>query len=344
MKFKYIIILMLLMGSWSFISCDKEDINSLVYDDSSFTEIRMYLREIVDDHTSRKDLTESVTVDKDTRTVNIVVKYDSDLTQLYGIATLARGCTVSPVADAPEFGEVGDYSGSHKYLVESKDGVPAEWTVTVTLADPPEPVIGPSGFELVHKDAENKHLAFESQYGDLQYFNNTFYGHSYDGTAESFSKLVDDPDLNFKNAGDFSISFRVKTAATNSDPSMMSTQNWNSSGNTGFTIAFRGDNWRVAVSDGAGNKADSSTSGVPFNDGSWHVLVVTFDRDGNMTMYQDGNEVASADMSAVGSIDSGNPIYVAQDGTGSYGVAFTGDIADCKIYDYVLTSGEVSGL
>ena len=69
------------------------------------------------------------------------------------------------------------------------------------------------------------------------------------------------------------------------------------------TIAFRGDDWRVAVSDGDGQKADHDTDNIPFNDGNWHFLLATFDRDGDMTMYQDGVQVGSDNMADVGSLD-----------------------------------------
>lgn len=36
-------------------------------------------------------------------------------------------------------------------------------------------------------------------------------------------------------------------------------------------------------------------------------------------------------MSGVGDIDSGMPIHVAQDGTGAYGIPFTGKIAGSTI-------------
>ena len=61
---------------------------------------------------------------------------------------------------------------------------------------------------------------------------------------------------------------------------MLGDQDWGSSNNKGLTIAFRGDDWRVAISDGDGQKADYDTDGIPFNDGEWHFLLATFDRDG----------------------------------------------------------------
>ncbi|WP_162304362.1 LamG domain-containing protein [Maribellus luteus] len=211
---------------------------------------------------------------------------------------------------------------------------------TVRFKSPPPKL--PTGFELIRKQGENKHILVNNPEVALTVFEANRYGHSYDGNAANYTTVEGDPDLNFRGTSDFSVSFWVRTSSSVSDPAMMGDQDWNSSNNTGFTIAFTGDAWRVAISDGNGNKADASTDGMPFNDGDWHLLAVTFDRDGNMSMYQDGVEVASDDMSAVGSILNDYFIHIGQDGTGTYGVPFVGDIAESKIYDYVLTPAEVA--
>ncbi|MDO5977303.1 LamG domain-containing protein [Flavivirga spongiicola] len=343
MKFKIKFILILLLGGIFLNGCDEVEVVKLEFSDSSFKEVRMYLRELKDDHTSRKDLTISSTIDKTARTVAIVIKYDADITNLYGIATIERGAMVNPVGGAPGFGTVGDYSTPHKYTIESPDGGSVEWTVTVTLADPPPPVVGPTGFELIRQSGESKHIAVETfPSRDLESFIGNLLGFNYNGT-DQYAVVNDDDDIKFRYESDYSISFWVRTTSTDSDPVMIGDQNWASSNNPGMTIAFRGDNWRVAVSDG-GSKADAATSGVPFNDGNWHLLSVTFDRDGNMTMYQDGSPVQSASMVGVGSIDSGNPLNISQDGESDYGQFFDGDIVEAKIYDYVLTPQEVTDL
>ena len=345
MKFKIKFILTLLLGGLFLNGCDETvEVDHLEFSDSSFKEVRMYLREIKDDHTTRKDLTISSAVDKATQTVAIVIKFDADITNLYGIATLERGTIVNPVGDAPAFGTVADYSTPHKYTIESPDGDPVEWTITVTLAEPPPPIVGPTGFELIRQSGESKHIALETfPSRDLNGFVGNLLGFNYNGT-DQYAVVNDDEDLKFRYESDYSISFWVRTTSTDSDPVMIGDQNWASSNNSGMTIAFRGDNWRVAVSDGAGNKADANTSGdgIPFNDGNWHLLSVTFDRDGNMTMYQDGSVVQSASMIGVGSIDSGNPLNISQDGESDYGQFFDGDITEAKIYDYVLTPEEVT--
>ena len=163
---------------------------------------------------------------------------------------------------------------------------------------------------------------------------------TFDGISQFAT--ISDTDLDFRHNSDYSISFWVNTTSSDSDPVMIGDQDWGSSSNKGLTIAFRGSNWRVATSDGT-TKADTDFNGN-FNDGDWHLLTVTFDRDANMTLYQDGKEVASASMAAVGNTESGNPLRLAQDGTSNYGQFFEGKIAGTVIYDYALSDLEVAAL
>lgn len=172
----------------------------------------------------------------------------------------------------------------------------------------------------------------DAAYGSIVEFNG----------ADNQVEILDVPELSFRHNGDYSIGFWVNTTSTDSDPVMIGDQDWGSSSNPGLTIAFRGNNWRVATSDGV-TKADTNYDGS-FNDGEWHYIVTTFDRDGSMTLYQDGTSVASASMVGIGSTASGNPLRVGQDGTGAYGQFFEGNIGEVSIYDYALTAQQVAGV
>ncbi|MCM4162531.1 MULTISPECIES: LamG domain-containing protein [unclassified Arenibacter] len=172
----------------------------------------------------------------------------------------------------------------------------------------------------------------DAAYGSIVAFNG----------ADNQVEILDVPELSFRHDSDYSIGFWVNTTSTDSDPVMIGDQDWGSSSNPGLTIAFRGDNWRVATSDGV-TKADTDYDGS-FNDGEWHYIVTTFDRDGSMTLYQDGTSVASASMAGIGSTESGNPLRIGQDGTGAYGQFFEGNIGEVSIYDYALSSQQVAGV
>ncbi|MDO5977355.1 LamG domain-containing protein [Flavivirga spongiicola] len=202
-----------------------------------------------------------------------------------------------------------------------------------------------TGVELRKQDGSTKNIEVTNSGGDISSeagrFSYTFNG------VDQYATIADTGDLGFRHTGDYSIAFWVNTTSTDSDPVMIGDQDWGSSSNAGLTVAFRGDNWRVATSDGAGNKADARTEGlgIPFNDNEWHLLVATFDRDGDLSMYQDGTKVASANnLSTVVNSESGNPLRMAQDGPATYGQFFEGKIANTIIFDYVLSETEVADL
>ena len=123
----------------------------------------------------------------------------------------------------------------------------------------------------------------------------------------------------------------------------------------GWVIAADGYNtWEWNYSDGAGSRADADPREEFFppenlNDGNWHHIVVTYDRDGQARFYHDGALVPTIegegiDISAFGSIDTEYPTVLAQDGTEAYSWGF--DIAaafdEVCFYNYVLTAAEVS--
>ncbi len=162
----------------------------------------------------------------------------------------------------------------------------------------------------------------------------------FDGT-DDLSTLENGANLDFRKTGDFSITAWVQTTSGISDPSIIGDKDWGSGGNPGFVLAFTGGTWKLNAGDGS-NRVD--VNGGNINDGEWHFIAVTFDRDGDATVYQDGNSTGSADMSALGSMDSGLPIRLAQDGTGSYGDWFEGKVAETVIYDYVLTAEQIKSL
>ena len=135
----------------------------------------------------------------------------------------------------------------------------------------------------------------------------------------------------------------VKTTSTANDPAIISDKNWGGGGNKGFVLSFLGDSgWKVNLGDGEGNRVDAN--GTQINDGAWHLLAATFDRDGQMAVYQDGSFVSSVDMSAIGDMNSGFPINIAQDGTGTYGVDFDGTIGETYLFDFVLDPEDIEAL
>ncbi len=145
--------------------------------------------------------------------------------------------------------------------------------------------------------------------------------------------------INFGTTQDFSIEMWVKPGQTQNDPSILSDKNWGSGSNKGFVVFQNGSTWRVNIGDGS-NRVDI-TGGNIADDGEWHHIAVTFDRDGMMTLYQDGALVASTSITSIGDVFSGNTVKIGQDGTGSYGIDWVGNIDDLRIWNTALSAQEV---
>ena len=148
-------------------------------------------------------------------------------------------------------------------------------------------------------------------------------------------------DLSFRYTKDFSVSIWVNTTATNSDPSMIGDKDWGSGSKKGFVFAYTGADWKLNLGDGS-NRVD--ISGKVINDGEWHLLTVTFDRDGDAILYEDLVEKNRENMSDIGDTNSAFPINVAQDGTGTYGSEYLGQTREVYIHDVALTLDELKKL
>ncbi len=179
---------------------------------------------------------------------------------------------------------------------------------------------------------------------------NSTYGHlfTFDG-EDDYVEIIDSDALSFRYTEDFSVSLWVKITEDVSDPSIIGDKDWGSGGNKGFTMFLTHERWKINLADGNGNRLDVTVSDAmraekKVDDGKWHHLVASLDRDGDVVIYQDGVELGRADMSAVGDMNSGFPINLGQDGTGTYGDFFPGQSGEPIIYDYALTAAEVAAL
>lgn len=80
-------------------------------------------------------------------------------------------------------------------------------------------------------------------------------------------------------------------------------------------------------------------------DGTWHHLACTVDRDGDTTLYVDGQQEA-AQPTILGNIDSVHPLNIGWTGSGPGTVVnhFSGRIDDVGVYDRVLSATEIGQL
>lgn len=159
------------------------------------------------------------------------------------------------------------------------------------------------------------------------------------GTTQDFSVAVW-----VNNLGGFSNNTAV--GGSHDDPAIMSNKDWNTGTNTGWVIAGGANGrWQWNIGDGA-SRVDYDGPAGEINDGNWHLLVVSHDRAGNATLYYDGTEVATRDISAIGDITSGLPTAIGTDGTFGTNWAswFSGKIDNPMIWNRVISSAEVQAL
>ncbi|WP_419869370.1 alkaline phosphatase family protein [Chryseobacterium sp. CT-SW4] len=153
--------------------------------------------------------------------------------------------------------------------------------------------------------------------------------------AGTFAKPSDQTAFTFGTTQDFTIEFWVKpNSSFSSDPVLISNKNWNSGKNKGFVISrYSGQTYKVNIGDGT-HRIDLVGGKLPTN--QWKHIAVSFDRDGLVTLYEDGVVVTFAKMETIGNIDSGLPLTINQDGTNTYGANLSASYKDIRIWKSVI--------
>lgn len=170
----------------------------------------------------------------------------------------------------------------------------------------------------------------EDSWSNAHQFNNTRY-----------ARALNPNNLNV-GTSDFSVECWVKTNGWSGDPAIISNKNWISGNNAGWVLAGNtdGSTWKVNLGDGA-DRID--LDGGPIDDGLWHHIAISCDRDESLTIYQDGRIMGQFDMSDIGNLNSGLDFCFGQDGTQSYPDFWNGYIAEARLWDVALdptTMGE----
>lgn len=147
--------------------------------------------------------------------------------------------------------------------------------------------------------------------------------------------------LDLSANGSFTLEFRVRATAMNSDPVIIGNKNWANGRNKGIIISNNGGTIRANFGDGSTNRLD--VDGVDLSDQNWHHVAVVVDRTlQKVTMYDGGLPVAQGDISKVGDLQSGTAFKIAQDGTGVYTPNFTGNIAGIRIFKTAVAASVLS--
>jgi hypothetical protein len=161
---------------------------------------------------------------------------------------------------------------------------------------------------------------------------------AFDGEND-YVEITNVPLFDFGSSQDFTIECRVRTTEA-ADVSIIGNKDWDSGNNKGFVFSFKlpsGPEWKVNIGDGS-NRTDINTGGN-IADGEWHTLSVSFDRDGQMKMYQDGLFLDQAPISNVGDITNGANLMFGTDI--DFGYDYNGSIAEVRIWDEVLSDQEI---
>lgn len=161
---------------------------------------------------------------------------------------------------------------------------------------------------------------------------------SFSGLNSDYLRSSNNSAYNFNENQDWSISFWLKTTSTSNDAAIITDKDWDSGYNPGWVFALANGQILCNVGDGA-NRIDLG-SGSAINDGEWHYVTGTFDRDEMARLYVDGVRSDSASMVSIGNIDHGSAALVmGADIEADY--PFEGEIDEVKIWDSSLSEAEV---
>ncbi|ANF50757.1 hypothetical protein A0O34_09600 [Chryseobacterium glaciei] len=153
--------------------------------------------------------------------------------------------------------------------------------------------------------------------------------------AGTFAKPANQTPFNFGTNQDFTIEFWVKpNVSFSSDPVMISNKNWANGKNKGFVFSgYSGQTFKMNIGDGT-NRIDLVGGKMETN--QWKHIAATFDRDGLVTLYEDGVPVTFAKMNTIGNIDSGLPFTINQDGTNVYNLNMAASYKDIRVWKSAL--------
>ena len=161
----------------------------------------------------------------------------------------------------------------------------------------------------------------------------------FDGN-DDFVEIPADSLFDFGASQDFTIECRVRTSSSG-DVSIVGNKDWDTGLNPGVIFSFKypsGPEWKVNIGDGV-TRVDINVGGE-IADGEWHTLSVSFDRDGFMSMYEDGQFVTQSDISLIGDINTNAGFFVGTDINSSYD--YEGAVAELRIWDTVLGATTIS--
>ena len=141
--------------------------------------------------------------------------------------------------------------------------------------------------------------------------------------ADQYVNYGKTADLTF-GTGDFSLAFWMKTTNHGANNgTILSNKNYLSGSNRGWAFGNFNNasdrDIRMNFSGTGNNRVE--LKGIPANDDNWHHVAGTVDRDGDMTVYVDGQKFSSTTMSShTGTVDTDLNFILGADGRACYGM------------------------
>jgi len=165
--------------------------------------------------------------------------------------------------------------------------------------------------------------------------------------STSFITIADNSSINISTE-DFSVAFWMKSSGTGADKIIG--RRTLTTGAIGWEIRFGGTSGPLTahfVGAGGSGPELAFAGSVNLRDGSWHHVIITFDRSGDATLYADGSvDGTPQDIST----ETGS-LYVAQElmigaysATGGASFNYDGSLDDVRLYNKKLSAAEITDI
>lgn len=165
--------------------------------------------------------------------------------------------------------------------------------------------------------------------------------YSFDGTSSGYVNIPNGSPVNF-GTGDFSITCWVKTTKAGNNAII---DKRSSGGGVGYHFVLYDGHMLLQMNTPSGWVNFCGWDNTPaFNDGKWHFLAVTVDRDRSygLYMYADGKQIYNANpTSYTGDLTNTAPLYIGKHSTDD-SCNFNGQLDDVRIYKGFLSDTEVA--
>lgn len=166
-----------------------------------------------------------------------------------------------------------------------------------------------------------------------------------DGSSFNYVTLGTPRDLDFGFDADYSISFWVRIGKFSRDPVLIANKSWEGSGSrVGYALALGADGrFQWNFKEQVGERADYDTAGGVLSDSQWHHVAVSFQRGGQALTWIDGKLVDSQSLPTSGTlIETGLPLNIGQDGSGTYTENGNAEIEDGTMDDVAIWRRAIS--